>query len=69
MMQPSYILSLFACYAKTSKIIRDIMNLNIPIIVIMVRGDIKSAYHKLNKYTCYMAVDKSANSKILLQNF
>jgi len=36
MMQQNYILSLFACYAKTSKIIRNIMNLNIPIIVIMV---------------------------------
>lgn len=31
--------------------------------------DIKSAYHKLNEYTCYMAINKSANSKILLQNF
>lgn len=32
-------------------------------------GDIKSAYHKLNEHTCNMAVDKSANSKILLRNF
>jgi len=31
-------------------------------------GDIKSAYHKLNEYTYYMAVGKSSSSKILLQN-